>query len=98
PEGVHFTVKDDDAPNVLRLLSDAGLYPKHMADCAKVSVIGGGMNGVPGIMAKIVEALTEQNITILQSVDSKPTICVLVHNEKADLAVRALHAKFALHE
>lgn len=55
------------------------------------------MNGVPGIMAKIVEALTEEDIRILQSADSNTTIWVLVKEEQAVNAVRALHRKFSLH-
>ncbi|MNW14195.1 Aspartokinase [compost metagenome] len=74
-----------------------GFEPKTLSGCAKVSVIGGGMNGVPGIMAHIVEALTEQEIQILQSADSNTTIWVLVRNEDMVRALRALHTKFELH-
>lgn len=63
-----------------------------------MSVIGGGMNGVPGVMAKIVEALTEENIRILQSADSNTTIWCLVHGEDMVSAVRALHKSFQLHK
>ena len=61
-----------------------------------MSVIGGGINGVPGIMAQIVEALTEQGIQILQSADSNTTIWVLVNKEDMVQALRALHTKFEL--
>ena len=67
--------------------------------CAKVGMdLDEGCNGVPGIMAKIVEALTEEDIRILQSADSNhQTIRVLVKEEQAVNAVRALHRKFSLH-
>ncbi len=56
------------------------------------------MNGVPGIMARIVEALTEQGIPILQSADSNTTIWVLVREPFMAKALQALHAKFSLHQ
>lgn len=94
--GVTYTVFDYEAERALRVLRQNGLNPEAVDDCAKVSVIGGGMNGVPGIMAKIVEALTENDIPILQSADSNATIWVLV--KKADMvkAIRSLHQSFQL--
>lgn len=97
PSGVVYTVSDFDAPKALEKLSELGLSPKALSGCAKVSVIGGGINGVPGIMAMIVEALAEQNIQILQSADSNTTIWVLVHKDDMVQALRALHRKFELH-
>ncbi|MGQ0518741.1 ACT domain-containing protein, partial [Bacillus sp. D-CC] len=46
--------------------------------CAKVSIVGAGMAGIPGVTAKIVTALAEKGIQILQSADSHTTIWVLV--------------------
>ncbi|MDC9485271.1 ACT domain-containing protein, partial [Clostridioides difficile] len=80
----------------ITVLRDLGFNPKALSGCAKVSVIGGGINGVPGIMAKIVESLSEQNIQILQSADSNTTIWVLVKKEDMVQALRALHTKFEL--
>lgn len=96
PSGVVYTVFDHVANKALNILQKLGYEPTHQSHCAKVSVIGGGMNGVPGIMAHIVEALTAEDIQILQSADSNATIWVLVHNAKAENAVRALHQKFNL--
>ncbi|TVX93927.1 aspartate kinase [Paenibacillus agilis] len=97
PSGAVYTVFDTDAPKALEVLHDMGYAPKSLSGCAKVSVIGGGINGVPGIMAHIVEALTKQEIQILQSADSNTTIWVLVRKEDMVRALRALHAKFELH-
>lgn len=96
PSGAVYTVFDSDAPRALHVLKEMGFEPKSLSGCAKVSVIGGGINGVPGIMAHIVEALTEQEIQILQSADSNTTIWVLVRKEDMVRALRALHAKFHL--
>lgn len=97
PNGVVYTVFDNQAQLAVSELQKLGFEPKTLSGCAKVSVIGGGINGVPGIMAKIVEALTEKNIQILQSADSNTTIWVLVKKEDMVQALRALHAKFELH-
>jgi aspartate kinase len=98
PSGVAYTVFNREAVRAVRLLEEAGYHPRTVMNCAKVSVIGGGMNGVPGIMAWIVEALTEEDIRILQSADSNATIWVLVEGKDMEKAVRALHYKFRLHE
>ncbi|CAM5354897.1 aspartate kinase [Bacillus safensis FO-36b] [Bacillus safensis subsp. safensis] len=52
--------------------------------------------GVPGVTSKIVTALSEQNIPILQSADSHTTIWVLVNEENMRAAVNALHEVFEL--
>ncbi|MFC4775337.1 aspartate kinase [Paenibacillus sp. GCM10023252] len=98
PGGAAYTVFDHDAERALEVLDEIGYKPHAVRGCAKVSVIGGGMNGVPGIMARIVEALTEQGIMILQSADSNTTIWVLVRQEDMAGALRALHNKFELHK
>jgi aspartate kinase len=97
PSGALYTVFDKDAEIADRLLREAGFAPVLVPGCAKISVIGGGMNGQPGVMARIVEALTEQGISIMQSADSNTTIWVLVRESDMVVALRALHAKFDLH-
>lgn len=97
PTGAVYTVFDLDSERAITVLQDLGFRPKSLSGCAKVSVIGGGINGVPGIMAKIVESLSEQNIQILQSADSNTTIWVLVKKEDMVQSLRALHSKFELH-
>jgi aspartate kinase len=96
PTGAVYTVFDQDSKRALSILQDLNFTPKSLSGCAKVSVIGGGINGVPGIMAKIVESLSEQNIQILQSADSNTTIWVLVKKEDMVLSLRSLHSKFEL--
>jgi aspartate kinase len=98
PSGIMYTVFDRDRPKAMRALEQLGCEARCVSDCSKVAVIGGGINGVPGIMSRIVEALTEENIPILQTADSNTTIWVLVAGKDTVAAVRALHRKFQLHE
>jgi len=97
PTGVHYTVAGGDTDTALALLRELGFEPKVRKACAKVSVIGGGMNGEPGVMAGIVEALSGAGIPILQSADSNTTIWVLISESDLAPALQALHSAFGLH-
>jgi len=97
PVGVAYTVHDEMADKAAAILADMGYEPQLQPHCAKVSVVGAGMTGVPGVMAQIVEALTRHDIQILQSADSHTTIWVLVRETDMVQAVRALHRQFQLH-
>lgn len=97
PVGVAYTVHDQMAEKAAGILQEMGYEPQMMPHCAKVSVVGAGMAGVPGVMAQIVEALTNEDIQILQSADSHTTIWVLVHEADMVKAVRSLHRQFQLH-
>jgi aspartate kinase len=96
PSGIIYTVFDSDADRAVGILKEMGLELEYLNNCVKVSVIGGGMNGVPGIMAQIVEALTVNDVQILQSADSNASIWVLVKYEDMVKSVRALHRAFQL--
>ncbi len=96
PEKVLYTVRDEIADKAIKILENMGFYPEVVRSCAKVSIVGVGIAGVPGIMADLVEALTEAGVTILQSADSHLTIWVLVNKENMIASVQALHKKFHL--
>ena len=94
PDRVVFTVREQFGRKATEVLENEGFAPEIAQDCAKIAAVGGGMNGVPGVMAGIVEALTKEDIQILQSNDSNTTIWVLVKREDMERAVRALHRRF----
>ncbi|SFR01816.1 aspartate kinase [Desulfoscipio geothermicus] len=96
PEVVLFTVKDDVAEKAVKVLENTGYMSEVITGCAKVSAVGAGMSGVPGVIADIVEALTKDDIQILQCNDSHTTVWVLVRREEMEKAVRALHRQFKL--
>ncbi|KMK77268.1 aspartate kinase [Alkalihalobacillus pseudalcaliphilus] len=98
PRGVVYTVADHVADRAVRVLKEMGYEPELQKDCAKVSAVGAGMTGVPGVTAKIVGALSRENIQILQSADSHTTIWVLVKGVDLVKAVNALHHMFELME
>ncbi|MDA8442528.1 MAG: aspartate kinase [Peptococcaceae bacterium] len=96
PNVVVYTVKDDVADKAVKILKNMGFAAETRPGCAKVAVIGGGIAGVPGVMAQILEGLTAQGVQVLQSADSHATIWVLVAKEDMVKAVRALHESFRL--
>ncbi|SDH94083.1 aspartate kinase [Alteribacillus bidgolensis] len=96
PAAVVYTVPDERAEQALNVLQAKGYEPECLSNCAKVSAVGAGMTGVPGVASKIVAALTKENIQIFQSADSHTTIWVLVKGEDMKKAVFALHKMFQL--
>lgn len=96
PNGVSYTVSHEMTDKAIKAIKTLGYEPKVEAECAKVSAVGAGMTGVPGVTAKIVTALTNEGIQILQSADSHTTIWVLVKQQDLNKAVNALHETFQL--
>lgn len=96
PQTIMFTVNYDRALKTNNILRDIDLIPEIEFNCAKVAIVGAAMTGIPGVMYKVVEALAENDIPILQSGDSYTNIWCLVHKEDMVKAVQALHDKFEL--
>lgn len=98
PNNVQYTVSDSDADLAVNVLRQRGLDPIVVDGCAKIATVGAGIAGVPGIMARIVNALKQEGIEILQSADSHTTIWCLIRRHQMEAAVRALHETFKLAE
>jgi len=98
PTKVVYTVSNDDAKKAVQLLEEKGFKVTVVEHCAKVSAVGAGMTGIPGVAAKITTALTKNGVKVLQSADSHTTIWVLVENNQLKLAINALHEAFELNK
>jgi len=96
PRAILFTVKDEVAKAAEEALRSEGFACHVMAECAKVSVVGAGMQEVPGVMARVVEALHRAGVHIMQTVDSEITISCLIDQASVTRAVRALYEEFDL--
>lgn len=96
PDGVQFTVETKNLELAIGLLMALGYEPQ-VEECAKVSIVGAGISGVPGVTAKIVTPLAERGIQILQSADSFTTIWILVKKQDLVESVNVLHEIFELH-
>lgn len=65
-------------------------------DRSKVSVVGSAIEGLPGVVGRVMEALANEGIRVLQSADSHATITLLLQQKDMESAVRALHRQFGL--
>ena len=96
PKSIVYTVSDSVTDLALSILQKQGFEPVVKRGCAKVSAVGGGIAGVPGVTSRIVQSLTDRGIQILQSADSHTTIWVLISRDHLKEAVNALHQVFEL--
>lgn len=95
-KGMFFTVEEEKADKAQTLLDEAGFPCEVTKGCAKLSVVGAGMQGIPGVMADLVETLHQAGIKILQTSDSDITVSFLVPETQIKEAINLLHNKFTL--
>jgi aspartate kinase len=93
-----FTVDARALPQAIDTLDGLAMPYEVSTDLAKVTLVGAGMRGVPGVMARMAEALYAAKVTVLQTADSHTTISVLVWQNMRKAAVSALHEAFGLGE
>ena len=93
---IMFTIDSDLGDRLLNILSKYDIDYEICKECSKISVIGIGMKGVPGIMARIITSLNKENIDILQTADSYMTIWCLVKTHNLERALNLLHKEFSL--
>ncbi|MCK9526298.1 MAG: ACT domain-containing protein, partial [Limnochordia bacterium] len=93
---IAFTIDQAKVDTTKRVLTPLGLYYKIEVGFAKVSVVGAGMHGVPGVMVRVVNCLEDEGIPIYQTTDSHANISCLVLEEHVLRAVQALYREFQL--
>lgn len=99
---ISFTVAKTDLKDAVAVLEEA---KGNKFDCeavtfvehvAKVSIVGAGMESNPGIAARMFEALYNANINIRMIGTAEIRITVLLDENEADRAARAVHTAFGL--
>lgn len=95
-ETLVFSVARGALEDACAVLGELGLTHQVHAELAKVTLVGAGMHGVPGVMARMAGCLADAGVNVLQTADSHTTISVLVDAADAHRAVSALHAGFEL--
>lgn len=98
-KNLSFTIKSNDLNEALKILNDnldflSAKEIIHFDNLSKVSIIGLGMTQRTGIASKMFEALYENNINMHLISTSEIKITVLVNQDEADIAVKAIHDKF----
>ncbi|MBN3940293.1 aspartate kinase [Nostoc sp. NMS9] len=98
---IAFTVSRIDGENAKKMLTQVAAelgWGEVVLDSAiaKVSIVGAGMVGQPGIAAKMFEALAQQQINIQMIATSEIKISCVVAQEQGVKALQAIHAAFEL--
>ena len=96
---IAFTVAQTDVPAAQKALETLSMHFKEMIvdpDIAKVSIVGAGMAGQPGVAAKFFDALARHKINIKMIATSEIKISCVVSKEEGVKALKAVHAAFEL--
>lgn len=96
PDRIAFIIDQAKVDTAKRVLEPMELDVQIEVGFAKVSVVGAGMHGVPGVMARVVNCLESEGIPIHQTTDSHANISCLVLEEHVLRAVQALYREFQL--
>ena len=90
---ISFTCSEGEADTALRVLKDSGKFQDVTCDetCAKVSIVGAGMQSHSGVASKMFEALSNNNINIKMISTSEIKISCIIDRNDADKAVSAIH-------
>lgn len=91
-----FTISEVDLDKFKNIAANYEIAYQYTENCSKISIIGSKMRGIPGVMSRILRALEEGNIDILQTADSHTTIWCLVESNKVKDAINLLHNEFKL--
>ncbi|MFP5271258.1 aspartate kinase [Coleofasciculus sp.] len=98
---IAFTVAQAEAENAQKILQEAAPilgYGEVLldADIAKVSIVGAGMIGQPGVAAQMFAALSQHKINIQMITTSEIRISCVVNKEQGVTALQAIHQAFGL--
>lgn len=96
PEHQMFTIDASEKDKLSEIMSKAEIKYSIIENCSTIAIVGAGMNGVPGVMARIINTLTRNEIEVLQTTDSNMTIWCLIDSKKVPEAIRLLHTEFNL--
>ncbi|MDO4174395.1 MAG: aspartate kinase [Eubacteriales bacterium] len=96
---ISFTVAKGQLEETIKLIEenkDRLQYEKWSSESAiaKLSIVGAGMTSTPGVAAKMFEALSDAQVNIRMISTSEIKISVLISEEDATRAMRAVHDKF----
>ena len=98
---IAFTLSADDAEKAVLAVNKLKSNWKFskveaITDIAKVSVVGAGMIGRPGIASKMFQALADAGINIRMIATSEIKISCLVNKEDTKKAIQVLHEAFEM--
>ncbi len=96
PDHAYFCVPGQVAPATEETMRHLDLPYDYWTERAKVSIVGSAIQGLPGVVGRIMSALNQHQVEVLQSSDSHSTITLLLKRSQMETAVTALHHQFGL--
>lgn len=96
PDSIHFTIRKDVIGKAQQVLRQLKRPVRLTRDCAMVAVLSSAMRDLPGVMARVAEAIYEQEVELLETGDSHDAVMLLVKRTDAKRVAEALRQKFGL--
>jgi len=92
---ISFTCAESEAETAMRVLREGAHFDQITCDetCAKVSIVGAGMQSHSGVASKMFEAMSNNNINIKMISTSEIKISCIIDREDADKAVICCSSK-----
>ncbi|MGE5558199.1 MAG: aspartate kinase [Bacillota bacterium] len=94
PREISFIVKEELTELAVKSLNGLPVEVFAEKGFAKVSAVGAGMRGVPGVMARVMRSLSLARVSVYQTTDSHTNISCLVRKSDMQKAAQALHDEF----
>ncbi|WP_108670430.1 ACT domain-containing protein [Peribacillus acanthi] len=92
---VLFTLKNEIAEEAVGIMHENGYKPEITSNCTKITIDGTAeITGVPGIVSKVITALSNKNIKVLQFADNHNTMWVLIESKNKEEAFKAIYCAF----
>ncbi len=91
---LYFTLPESQSNVLTEFLMSHKIEFVKEENISKISIVGNAMNGVPGIVSTIVDALEKEDIDIIQTSDSNTTIWLLINEDYEQKAVQVIHRAF----
>lgn len=91
-----FIFRSQYLPQVEDALKDLGYKYSIRSECAKISLVGAGMRGTPGVAYRAHRCLSGAGVEVFHSTDSNITISCLIPANKLRIAMDAVHKEFEM--
>jgi len=93
---MYFIFRTQYLAQASQLLDALGCTYEIRNECAKISLVGAGMRGTPGVAHRAHRCLSEAGVEVFHSTDSNITISCLIPADKLRMAIEAVHKEFSL--
>ncbi|MBN2460584.1 MAG: aspartate kinase [Candidatus Cloacimonetes bacterium] len=98
PQEISFIIDRSCREAAETILKNSGVIYHLQDDYVKISLVGAGMTGQPGVLARIVEVLYKNKIDIYETTDSHTTISCLIKADQEKKALQVLHDTLIAHK